>query len=61
MRKLVGEITLETFKDEPDYIGRCSEPGCREPEKRERAEFLKGWFRRHVMDTGHRIVIEEVE
>ena len=64
---IVAEITSKDFPEATRFVGRCTEPGCSElphamfDTRPGAIAWLRGWFKQHVMDTGHRIVIEEDE
>ena len=64
--RLVTTITPADYPDMQTLIGRCAHPGCKEEPKRWKGPrpeltigFLRGWFERHVLETGHSIVIVE--
>ena len=66
--RLVTTITPADYPDMQTLIGRCAHPGCKEEPKRWKGPrpeltigFLRGWFERHVLETGHSILIVEPE
>ena len=69
MGRIVAELSPESYPNKMTMIGRCTE--CTDPSwapkqvtretRRDTIAYLKGWFQPHVLDTGHRVVIEEEE
>jgi len=66
--RIIKEISRADYPDAKTLLGRCTEPGCLEEPKRWASPntdlaiaFLRGWFERHVLETGHSIVIVEPE
>lgn len=59
--KIVDRITRATLPPWR-FISRCTVEGCTEaPRGEESVAFLRGWWSRHVRETGHEVVIEEDE
>ena len=65
--RLVKELTPQDYP-EPTVVlvGRCAVEGCAEQPRRYAGRdqrlavaFLRGWFERHVLETGHSILIVE--
>ena len=66
--RLIHEITLADYPGRITMLGRCGVAGCLEPAKKrvdrtpvDCVNFLRGWFERHVLETGHSILIVEPE
>lgn len=66
MNKIVGEVTRADFRPAVHLLGKCS-AGCPgevkevwDDDMKIAVSGLRGWFKDHVLQTGHRIVIEEV-
>ena len=64
--RIIKEISRADYPDARTLLGRCAEPGCLEEPKRWASPntdlaiaFLRGWFERHVLETGHSILIVE--
>jgi len=64
--RIIKEISRADYPDAKSLLGRCTEPGCLEEPKRWASPntdlaiaFLRGWFERHVLETGHSILIVE--
>lgn len=62
----VATLSRASFPNAAVYVGRCTAPGCGTPPpceytdetERSAVAYLTGWFRRHVIETGHVVVIE---
>ena len=66
--RIIKEISRADYPDAKTLLGRCTEPGCLEEPKQWASPntdlavaFLRGWFERHVLETGHSILIVEPE
>lgn len=64
--RVIQEITLADYPGRITMLGRCGVAGCLEPPKKrvdrtpgDCVNFLRGWFERHVLETGHSILIVE--
>ena len=60
---IVAEITRETYLGVMRYTGRCADcgappKGTYDTDRQMALAFLEGWFKNHVLETGHRVVVE---
>lgn len=64
---MVAEITRESYPGLKHFAGRCTAEGCVLSHSLDRwdteypSAFFHGAYKQHVADTGHRVVVEEVE
>lgn len=65
MPRLVATLTTETYGAHMKFVARCTHPDCPEPPKRRHDNnldmakaFYEGYFRQHVLETGHTVVVE---
>ena len=61
--RLIQSLTRADFPEAKLLRARCVTPGCDEPDKErwdDSTAYLQGWFRNHVISTGHTVEICEV-
>jgi hypothetical protein len=56
-------ITRATYPTFRHLRGACTAPGCKEPpidRWEEDTAYFEGWFRSHVLETGHTVEVREI-
>ena len=59
--KIVKELTRESYTPDrySSFCADCARCGPSEPVTSDSPDYLHGWWKRHILGTGHRVIIEE--
>lgn len=65
--KFIKTLTRDDYPEQHRYRGHCTELGCPESDVEcvtdssvYATAHMTGWFKHHIIETGHRVMITEI-